>query len=67
MNTNISHPLDLSSSLSSSREEIHKQEVNFKKLSESSFFMSNTCSRYPSYPSQGYPGDANSHKETKEV
>ena len=67
MNTDISHRLDLYTSFSSSREEIHEQEVNLEKLSESSFFMSNTCLRYPSYPSQGYPSNANSNKETKEV
>ena len=72
MNTDTSHLLALFSSLSSSRgentwkyEAIHEIAVNLDNLSE--FFMSNTCSRYPSYPSQGYPSDANSHKETKEV
>ena len=30
-------------------------------------FHGNTCLRYPSYPSQGYPSDANSNKETKKV
>ena len=45
---------------------IHEIAVNLDNLS--SFFMSNTHSRYPSYPSQGYPSNANSpHKETKEV
>ena len=67
MNTDISHQLNLFSHLSSSRGEIHEQEVNLEKLSESSFFMSNTCLRYPSYPSQGYPSNANSNKETKKV
>ena len=68
MNTDISHLLDLFASLSSSREEIHEHKVNLKNSVNWAFFMSNTCSRYPSYPSQGYPSDANSsHKETKEV
>ena len=67
MNTDISHQLDLSSSLFSSREEIHEQEVNLEKLSKLSFFMETLVRGYPSYPSQGYPSDANSNKETKKV
>ena len=48
--------------------EIHGNSWNSSKFGQfTEFFMSNTCSRYPSYPSQGYPSNANLHKETKEV
>ena len=73
MNTDISHLLALFSSLSSSRGEntwkykaIHEIAVNLDNLSSFSWVIL-VRERYPSYPSQGYPSNANSHKETKEV
>ena len=45
---------------------IHEIAVNLdNSLSFSSVILVQV--RYPSYPSQGYPSDANSHKGTKEV
>ena len=73
MNTDISHLLAQFSSLSSSRGEntwkykaIHEIAVNLDNLLSFSWVIL-VWARYPSYPSQGYPSDANSHKETKEV
>ena len=64
----FSHPLDLFSSFSSPRGEINGNSWDSGKFGQfTEYFMSNTCSRYPSYPSQGYPSDANSNKETKKV
>ena len=66
MNTSISHQFFPHQGGKYEYTAIHEIAVNLGQFIE--FFMSNTCSRYPSYPSQGYPSDANSHKErTKEV
>ena len=46
--------------------EIHEIAVNLDN-SLSFSWVTLVWVRYPSYPSQGYPNDANSHKETKEV
>ena len=45
---------------------IHEIAVNLDNLLSFSWVIL-VWARYPSYPSQGYPSNANSHKETKEV
>ena len=60
----ISWQLDLFSTISSTREEIHEQLVNLDTLLS---FTVETCSRYPSYPSQGTQVMLTQDKETKKV
>ena len=62
--TLCSQQLDLFSTFSSMREEIHEQVVNLDTLLS---FTVETCSRYPSYPSQGTQAMLTQDKETKKV
>ena len=66
----FSHQLDLFSSFSSTRGEIHMaiHEIAVNLDNSLSFsWVTLVWARYPSYPSQGYLSNANSNKETKEV
>ena len=60
----ISQQLNLFSSFSSSKGEIHELEVNLDNLL--SLFHGNLF-KVPKLPKLGYPSDANSNKETKKV